>query len=86
MSDLPQPQLDRIESKLDRLLGAPLPEVIGLREAMRLCGVRSKPAFYRLRDAMGVVPYKKDGYRRTEIMNGISRQALNKKLQLQKQA
>ena len=73
-------QLDRIEAKLDRLIGGPPKETITLHEAMALSGCHSETAFFRLRRRLGVLPFSKGKYRRAELENAIARMALQKRI------
>lgn len=66
-------QLDRIEAKLDRLVSPELP-IVGVEEAMKLTGAKSRSALYDHLKFLGVQPYARGRYRRIDIVNAIGRQ------------
>lgn len=70
------PPLGRIEAKLDLLLKGPQSPTLTIREAMKLTGDNSLRAFYRTCSLLGIVRVKRNCYRRTDIMNGLGRRAL----------
>jgi hypothetical protein len=73
-------RLERIEAKLDRLIGGPPAAIVTVKEAMYLTGCRSISALYRLLPELGVRPYVKGKYRRLELENAIAKHALNTRL------
>jgi len=75
-------RLDRIEAKLDRLLAPPLPDILTVREAMKMTGFRSIPSFYRALPVLGLRSYMKGKYRRSEVENAIARRSLSMRLQV----
>lgn len=72
--------LERIEAKLDRLIGGPPAEVINGREVMLLTGDRSVAALHRTLTLLGIRPYKRGRYRRQEVINAVARRALEHRL------
>lgn len=78
MSDLCQ--LDRIEAKLDRIIGGPPSPIVGCKELMRLTGCGSDSALRRLLPVLGIRPYVKGKYRRAEVENAIARKAFNDRM------
>jgi hypothetical protein len=68
-----QTQLDRIEEKLDRVINGPESPNVGVVEAMKLTGARSRGALYRRLKLLGVRSYGLGKYSRTEILSAIAR-------------
>lgn len=79
MTDLPQ-QLDRIEAKLDRLIGGPPSETVHLKEVMLMTGTRTYTSVYRTLQALCVKPYLHGKYRRKDIENAIAEKLLRDQL------
>lgn len=80
MIEVLQPQLDRIEAKLDRLIGGPEKETIGLREVMRILDCKSRPSAYRNLALIGVRAYSKNKYLLKDLRNAIARKQLEDQL------
>lgn len=76
-------RLDRIEAKLDRLIGGPTPDVVSVKQAMPLVGVRTYSSFYRVISSLGVRPFLQGKYRRAEIENAVAKQALRARISAQ---
>jgi hypothetical protein len=68
-------QLNRIEAKLDRLIG-PEPAVISSRQARELWGVRSNTSLYRAAKTLGIHPVTHGHWRRLDWTNAITQRAI----------
>lgn len=79
-------QLDRIEAKLDRVLAVPPSPTVTLNEAMAMFGVKSRATFYLRQIELNFQPYARGKYRRTDILNAIGREALNRQRQAKRDA
>lgn len=71
-------KLDVMDAKLDRLIGGPPPETIGVKEAMRLTGAKTARTLYDHLRLLGVKPYARGKYRRMDITNAIGLRILTK--------
>lgn len=73
-------RLDRIEAKLDRLLGGPAPEIMTPKDVMKMAGFGSLPTVYRFLHSLRVRPFLRGKYRRTEVLNAMARKSLEDRL------
>lgn len=87
MTDIAEPpeqllsaRLERIEAKIDRLIGGPPSEIVRVREAMQMTGTRSYGAFYRVTSALHIRPYLKGKYRRSDIENALAKKLFRDKI------
>lgn len=71
-------QLNRIEAKLDRLIG-PESMVISSKQARELYGVRSNDALYRAAEKFGIHQVSHGKWRRLDWTNAITTRALTAK-------
>lgn len=72
-----QPQLDRMEAKLDLLLEGPAQPVLTAAQAQERMGCSSRTAFWRLCERLGIKPFVKNRYRTAEIDHAILRARLS---------
>lgn len=72
-------QLNRIEAKLDRLIG-PEPAVISCKQARELWGCKSNASLYRAAKTFGFHPVLHGKWRRLDWMNAITTRALKLKV------
>lgn len=73
-------RLDRIEAKIDRLIGGPPAEILTTKEAMHMTGTRTYSSLYRILAIIGVRAYAKGKYRRLELQNAIAKQSLRARI------
>lgn len=73
-------RLERIEAKLDRLIGGEPADMIPVKEVMRLTGTKTYSSLYRILEKLQVHPFVKGKYRRIEVENAIAKKSLNDRL------
>jgi hypothetical protein len=65
--------LVRLEAKVDRLLAPPQAPVVSFKEAMQLCGCKSRSSLQRMLAKLQVRNVSRGKYRRQDITNALAR-------------